>query len=99
HSPTSTLLPYTTLFRSLIVAHVATKRSRRHQFREEVKIQGPCALTAEHLRLGDVQRGSHGPACVSSRRSPASRARVSHRSRGDRSEEHTSELQSRENLV
>src|SRR5436309_7652949 len=71
--PRSTLFPYTTLFRSVVVQEVA---------------KGACAddLAAADARPGaeidDPVGGAHGVLVVL-----------------DRSEEHTSELQSRENLV
>src|SRR5690606_40697913 len=86
--PRSTLFPYTTLFRSR-AAHPAAEGLRRAQPRQPV-------------RAGRLHRAHHEGA----RRAGAARAQA-HDRRGalrrdalpDRSEEHTSELQSRENLV
>src|SRR5690606_41773043 len=76
--PTSTLFPYTTLFRSQgdrgRGAH-GSRRSRR----------------LPRARVGDVSRNAARVWCATARQ-PAPRPDA-------RSEEHTSELQSRENLV
>src|SRR3989449_3168044 len=81
--PRSTLFPYTTLFRSLAGARSAGTRR-------------------PHARLGGGD-GELGPAASGVRRgagSPARRhVRDGGRPRGARSEEHTSELQSRLHLV
>src|SRR5207302_11079173 len=79
------LFPYTTLFRSVrSVGRVSGRGETLH-------------LAACHRHLGGVERAAKGEAL-----SPAGNG--SGRGRGDlrrstRSEEHTSELQSRENLV
>src|SRR5690606_42143780 len=73
--PSSTLFPYTTLFRSkqaLVVGHFAHGAD---DFRQ-ITVRGFAGLHTDHLAAPVVD----GPAAV-------------------RSEEHTSELQSRENLV
>src|SRR5690606_41366650 len=88
--PTSTLFPYTTLFRS----HQG-KGDGAHQQRE------PAAL--EHLHRGGAeereihhQQGEHRGGHRGGMPAPQP---VGDRRRQHRSEEHTSELQSRENLV
>src|SRR5690606_40047119 len=83
-TPTSTLFPYTTLFRSHDLGR-----------RDAAELQGRRA--AGRHRLGDVRHGL----CVvggEPRRHPRALA-ARDRALGARSEEHTSELQSRENLV
>src|SRR5690606_41579950 len=85
-TPKSTLFPYTTLFRSQ-----AEFVHRCLEVRTEA-----CVL----LRIAS-QLENHPIRCqrsiyVSDTHTPSCRARVK---RGNRSEEHTSELQSRENLV
>src|SRR5690606_41546536 len=89
-----TLFPYTTLFRSL-----GGFLDRRRRLQRDARRQGARARRAEDAaregggaRLGRVPGG----AVLPGRR----RERVLvQRSRAPRSEEHTSELQSRENLV
>src|SRR5690606_41522873 len=80
--PRSTLFPYTTLFRSLLVQH------RADRLRAHTAVHG----RGHHHRLGLQlpQVLLHGEVVVE-----ALLAAVGH----GRSEEHTSELQSRENLV
>src|SRR5690606_39743457 len=90
--PRSTLFPYTTLFRSRRLAVSACREvssTRRPHPGNKDKIAVPTGIpprTADKL-------SAHLSSLLS----------VSHRSRaerqGERSEEHTSELQSRENLV
>src|SRR5690606_41634124 len=79
--PTSTLLPYTTLFRS---------RSR-----------GPPATDQAGPDAGDRHWRPHGPGNRHRTRTLAQHdaTRLEGPERHRRSEEHTSELQSRENLV
>src|SRR5207302_3148799 len=84
--PTSTLFPYTTLFRSC--------RSRPHsECRALSKLR---RSRARRLACRFCSRPWRSPCCRSrmDRRGPRQ-----HDGRRDRSEEHTSELQSRENLV
>src|SRR3712207_7340930 len=84
--PRSTLFPYTTLFRSLIMLGLAAVMvllflSMRRQFRK-INIVGP------------ERSDAHGaPAAGSEAAGPSAG------DPGDRSEEHTSELQSRQYLV
>src|SRR5207302_10479134 len=94
--PSSTLLPYTTLFRSC----------QCHDLLRRPPVPRPPSLLPEVVqhrqRHGPVQRPRvemrpSQPAC-DQRRSGAF-ARGGGAIDGDRSEEHTSELQSRENLV
>src|SRR5256886_6807196 len=81
--PRSTLFPYTTLFRSHIGAEDARRAHRQVVHRGAVHIEPPADLAG-----GEVPRqragGEHG---------------VLHRHLVERSEEHTSELQSQSNLV
>src|SRR5690606_41721895 len=85
-SPSSTLFPYTTLFRS-----------------PKAPLTGSAARVPSGLRVG----GKRGASRALPAQRPTYRTRESgvfrqHRERpppGGRSEEHTSELQSRENLV
>src|SRR5690606_41401694 len=89
--PTHPLFPYTTLFRSSSSKCAARLRGRSGQGRR-------CRWT-----------GSSPPQCASSSTTPSTSslpvcmvkpaAADSRTKRKDRSEEHTSELQSRENLV
>src|SRR3712207_8756401 len=86
--PRSTLFPYTTLFRSLFAVRGFTQDALL-VFGGEASARGP----GQHLRVG---RHSGGAAVALGR----------HRGRGghatvvqNRSEEHTSELQSRQYLV
>src|SRR5690606_41650415 len=86
--PTSTLFPYTTLFRSVATAGPALGRphQRTPGDHQQGHHQGRPHEAAEVLRSGSVRHGG--------------RILVGQQGRCDpRSEEHTSELQSRENLV
>src|SRR5690606_40710440 len=87
--PRSTLFPYTTLFRSCRSAPQGRDRLRETTFRAS-RLQ--CALTATSGNRGSRRPPRPAAACAGGGR-PASPAGV------HRSEEHTSELQSRENLV
>src|SRR5206468_8107760 len=99
HPPRSTLLPYTTLFRSH--AARAEHRALRHSaLVVERAGLGLCAIQNRHRRAtGDAGlEGAAGP-------HPAAQLvqqvleREPHRQLVVRSEEHTSELQSRSDLV
>src|SRR5690606_41433922 len=85
--PRSTLFPYTTLFRS----HDESPgtRSPRHSRAAAVSARGVGALARAHARERDAV----------ARERRFERRRAQSLSRTARSEEHTSELQSRENLV
>src|SRR5690625_6549591 len=84
--PISTLFPYTTLFRSLL--RRAQREGRTHPLGLRVR--------PDVLRPRDRDRSI----CGSTRGLPASdRGGHTHEGRGGRSEEHTSELQSRGHLV
>src|SRR5256885_9521520 len=92
--PRSTLFPYTTLFRSLLGALV---RAEHHRVEGELEVL--AQLAQDCLRLGDeplvpdlaiLRYRRAEPACPIDGVAPSSR---------DRSEEHTSELQSPCNLV
>src|SRR3712207_7473219 len=87
--PRSTLFPYTTLFRSeVIIAGVAGGDHIRAN-PGAAKRTGEIDRGAAHRgRDRDRRRGTDPPA-----------DRETHRAAGERSEEHTSELQSRQYLV
>src|SRR5260370_42211238 len=68
--PRSTLFPYTTLFRSLSVAHEARRRVEAHRLRVQERTQElggvvvaqPCGLVGEQgergrVRLGEAEAG------------------------------------------
>src|SRR3712207_8903621 len=89
--PRSTLFPYTTLFRS------STRR---------VSTAFPSGLSAAKLDHANTIGGELAPACLippeRQRAGPGRRGQgtmSTERNRDDRSEEHTSELQSRQYLV
>src|SRR5690606_41545156 len=89
--PRSTLFPYTTLFRSRGPAHP-------HAFQEGDQRRGPAGEIADHAPVAPVhwQRAGHALARKMLHQAEKKRqVRPLH----PRSEEHTSELQSRENLV
>src|SRR5690606_40969823 len=91
--PSSTLFPYTTLFRSRIRAYVEGQRPAAPE-REDESDAG-AGEPPRHAYAGAVQlRGSQAGGGVVAEAEVEEEARP----RG-RSEEHTSELQSRENLV
>src|SRR5207302_8966997 len=89
HRPRSTLFPYTTLFRSLFAARI-----------QEAERIVPSATmhVAKKCSLGPTRPvpKSMMPRKPASRKNDVSTSRPIS---GPRSEEHTSELQSRENLV
>src|SRR5436309_8773848 len=88
HPPQSTLFPYTTLFRSRARSdRIAAYRANEPSQSES----GGCKPSASIAWPGPGVKG-FGPCPSPMRARPASRIVV-------RSEEHTSELQSRENLV
>src|SRR5258706_4636715 len=79
--PRSTLFPYTTLFRSVLVIDVLVKPG------DQIALEAPLVTLETDKATMDV------PATVAGRVVEVLVAR------GDRSEEHTSELQSLTNLV
>src|SRR3712207_7946820 len=82
--PRSTLFPYTTLFRSLLPGVGV-----RHQF-----------TTSGGERLAVLtHRNGRRELAIYDRRDPDACSTLLHLDRDDRSEEHTSELQSRQYLV
>src|SRR5690606_40286749 len=85
--PTSTLFPYTTLFRSL------PYRKARQTFAAGSRRRGWYRLPKKHLPRYQNQTGGF---C---RTVPAGGRPAQTPDKSYRSEEHTSELQSRENLV
>src|SRR5690606_42035779 len=97
HAPTSPHFPYTTLFRSLPgVEHPTDRRDDRHVPADE---PFPPAALAE-ARFGPLRSGHMSQ---HQRRLTMTHLSMNHaivsREEWLRSEEHTSELQSRENLV
>src|SRR5690606_39828527 len=82
-SPTSTLFPYTTLFRSSAARHPEGHWQDLHRER----------MCLDLASLAHPAEGARGGGAGSAR------ARTGLRQGRSRSEEHTSELQSRENLV
>src|SRR5690606_42009100 len=86
--PTPTLLPYTTLFRSLVSS-------------PSIQLRAPVVSAAGHSRCPEPS--PHAPCSKPGRTASAHHARsrksASPPGTPGRSEEHTSELQSRENLV
>src|SRR5690606_41823607 len=97
--PCPTLLPYTTLFRALPLpadegqAALRAGRPARRRPDPGGALLGadPAGLLQEGRRLAAQPRGRAA-------RHPDDRGRRRHREPARRSEEHTSELQSRENL-
>src|SRR3712207_7733046 len=83
--PRSTLFPYTTLFRSADRDRVPERRHRALRARA----RRADAAERRHHRAGERNGGLVGAAGVKERRAAV----------GGRSEEHTSELQSRQYLV
>src|SRR5690606_39938146 len=92
--PLSTLFPYTTLFRSL-------PRRRRPDGRGARRLAPARRVPARRPRRRRAHRrdGAGGLAAPTALAPPARRPRHHLLRRLPRSEEHTSELQSRENLV
>src|SRR5436309_4484270 len=82
--PRSTLFPYTTLFRSGADAERHQEKDRRPRKRGAARRGRQTATAAQGKQGPSVRRG---------------RAAAEDQGRTGRSEEHTSELQSRENLV
>src|SRR5690606_40388306 len=95
-SPSSTLFPYTTLFRSLAASHhlhmddFIAQSAGVEELEREVVAELLFQLVAECLGHDEVGRG----AGIFAGNTQLQRLRMRRRS-----EEHTSELQSRENLV
>src|SRR3712207_6916618 len=87
--PRSTLFPYTTLFRSGLRRPVALERRLAEHARDALREGGRERRRARHPQ-------PHGPEVGVAQAAPAQEALVH---RGNRSEEHTSELQSRQYLV
>src|SRR3712207_8796571 len=83
--PRSTLFPYTTLFRSLSAKRTSAREGGRNDGRERAY---------GGWERGDAGGASRGDECGIPRRRGSRRRRPS-----SRSEEHTSELQSRQYLV
>src|SRR3712207_9163001 len=94
--PRSTLFPYTTLFRSLPEQVVERADVRVEQEPE----QDPDDRDAEHVRR-EVDRTEEGPPreLLIEHHGDEQRQHDEQRDAEDRSEEHTSELQSRQYLV
>src|SRR3712207_9152970 len=94
--PRSTLFPYTTLFRSSFVSRRAERTAMLIALRSSVALR--CSLDRDigYLRAPRVRRRRTISFCEGLR---VLRVRPSGLPHGDRSEEHTSELQSRQYLV
>src|SRR5690606_41501473 len=91
---TSTLFPYTTLFRSPVIGERGEDRARVLHVLLQHERAG-----ADHLGLEiGIRRVRQDRSVVGGQRRQERAIRRLHRER-HRSEEHTSELQSRENLV
>src|SRR5690606_40039034 len=93
--PISTLFPYPTLFRSVLRIRLDPFGQRRRQLAQvgsnQLELVGSIAAFTHVAK----DQGGHGPLVRNRRPGCAAIARSS----TARSEEHTSELQSRENLV
>src|SRR5690606_41779006 len=87
--PTSTLSPYTTLFRSSLLSVQISANYGKHS---------PCHQPS-HVSWRDVHEHPWQEYLASFHWLPGQRSPNSISISRDRSEEHTSELQSRENLV
>src|SRR5690349_23493937 len=88
--PRSTLFPYTTLFRSRLRIVVVVREA---EVQDEVAVG---EVRKPDRRQGDIDRAERQVRHLLRQREPED---VLAESRGDRSEEHTSELQSRRDLV
>src|SRR3712207_9274918 len=94
--PRSTLFPYTTLFRSVVGEDAPQVRMALEHDAEEVE---RLALVPVGRRPDVDDRGQHGKIVVGTESAHAQPPVVLHREQVQRSEEHTSELQSRQYLV
>src|SRR5690606_41285951 len=92
--PTSTLFPYTTLFRSVVELLGQPLRPVRVAFDAPTLGSDPAEVGFQHLADVHPSRDAVGVQDDVHRRAVLHERHVL-----DRSEEHTSELQSRENLV
>src|SRR5436309_6154715 len=91
--PRSTLFPYTTLFRSCIAKLPGACEHVRESVASRFHREGfPPPWGNGHIKVNRVSRDSVDGASLSPKTS-------AHDTNVGRSEEHTSELQSRENLV
>src|SRR3712207_8475908 len=87
--PRSTLFPYTTLFRSM----------RIHRYKQRTEVADPEAPQAFRMQVVHVDGFDRfDPGCFQ-RRGATDDRKVSATDLAERSEEHTSELQSRQYLV
>src|SRR5690606_39551386 len=84
--PSSPLFPYTTLFRSPRGRRCRRGMGLRRPWLEDLRVLGPSGGAGDRVRAAQSCRRADG-------------RRVHTRENAGRSEEHTSELQSRENLV
>src|SRR3712207_8364896 len=85
--PRSTLFPYTTLFRSIVSSATHLDDQALQSYGRSESVQADEAESSS-------ARGERNP-----RGDPSSRHLASNQQHGPRSEEHTSELQSRQYLV
>src|SRR3712207_8155340 len=88
--PRSTLFPYTTLFRSEDLRGEGVRQGRQ----QASGLRGRPGLPPARGSAGGLEGGSAGPVAAGDARHRSYAA-----NQGDRSEEHTSELQSRQYLV
>src|SRR5690606_41746824 len=97
-STRSALFPYTALFRSPTVSGSGPSGAA---FPAQAGIQSPYKQSARSAQLDPRLRGGHGGEGDGFRRiqQPSDPTHHSFPNKTNRSEEHTSELQSRENLV
>src|SRR3712207_9055145 len=94
--PRSTLFPYTTLFRSSICRNLANTHWTLNDLREAIRFYKEALRISQNLNDRRHEAGSHWGLMM------AYRALGDHQQAklcGLRSEEHTSELQSRQYLV
>src|SRR5690606_40956252 len=91
--PRSTLFPYTTLFRSVVEHDEAAVTDHRAERRERLVVERGIELRRMNVRA------ERAAGLNRANRPAAGRAAAEVLEQLPRSEEHTSELQSRENLV
>src|SRR5690606_42078153 len=96
--PVSTLVPYPTLFRSSVDGEIGCRAARLDA--RDIDDRAPPA-SGHHMLCGSLGRDQHRHQIDVDMLSHAALALLKKRARrhAARSEEHTSELQSRENLV
>src|SRR5690606_40861921 len=94
-SPSSTLFPYTTLFRSIDTTYIDNAAQAHFDALDHLDFGAPCAGRAYFISNGEpMPMRDIVNALLRAMGAPEVRGSIPFRS-----EEHTSELQSRENLV